>query len=36
MHNSSYLGGSLTIVVAWAFQIVARLKGNNESPQQTS
>ena len=26
MHNASYLGGALSIFVAWAFHVVARMR----------
>ena len=32
MHNSSYLGGVLAILVAWAFHIVMRLRTKDAGP----
>lgn len=31
MHNSSYLGGVLAVFVAWAFQVIVRLRQNRSS-----
>ena len=36
MHNSSYLGGVLAILVAWAFHIVVRVKTNDAGRQDPS
>ncbi|HET6879983.1 MAG TPA: hypothetical protein VFI31_07500 [Pirellulales bacterium] len=36
MHNSSYLGGALSIVVAWAFHLFVRVRQNQSSTTAAS
>jgi hypothetical protein len=36
MHNSSYLGGVLAILVAWAFHVVAKVRARDATQQSAS